>query len=155
MTLRIEESTDLDVIVPLNEAVQNEHQTRRPDWFKPYDALTTREGLGRMVEDGGVRFLVAYVDEAPAGYILLRERIRDASTVRFADRSLEIDQMSVEPEHRRHGVGSALVEKAREIARAESFATVRLTVWTDNTTAKAFYNAMGFTTFHETMELRV
>ena len=152
MNINVIESSDLELIASLNKAVQDEHAGMRPDCFKPYDAEAIYKSLIRMVESGGVRFLVAYADETPAGYILLRERIRDESSVRFAERVLEIDQMSVEPQYRRRGIGSALVEKAREIARPESYDALRLTVWTENTTAKAFYERMGFTTFHETME---
>jgi diamine N-acetyltransferase len=153
MNIRIAESTDPDVIAPLNEPVQEEHQERRPDWFKPYNAEVVREFVETMVDRADARFLVAYVDENPAGYVLLLTQNRQESTLRFADRSLTIDQMSVNPEFRRLGVGDALMKHVREIARDESFDRIRLTVWSDNESAIAFYEQMGFKTFRETMEL--
>lgn len=128
VNIRIEESNDLDVIVPLNAAVQNEHHDRRSDWFKPFDPDAVRRSLEKMLAAGGARILVAWVGETPAGYLLLIERIRWENALRSADRSLEIDQMSVEPQFRRHGIGRALVDRAKEIAKEESFDRIRLTV---------------------------
>ena len=153
MAITIEESTNVDVIAALSAAVQNEHHERRPDGFKPHDHLATRDALAGTVDDPDARCLVAYVDDAPAGYALLVQHDRPESAIRYADRTLEIDQMSVDPEYRRQGVASALVERVREIARAEHFNRIRLTVWSDNEAARAFYAASGFTTFRETMEL--
>jgi len=95
------------------------------------------------------------VDDVPAGYLLLIARTRTETAIRHADRTLEIDQMSVNPEHRRMGLGKALVDRALEIARAESFDRVRLTVWSDTEAAKAFYRTVGFSTFRESMEIEL
>ncbi|MBS11918.1 MAG: hypothetical protein CME19_10005 [Gemmatimonadetes bacterium] len=155
VNIRIEESNDLDVIVPLNAAVQNEHHDRRSDWFKPFDPDAVRRSLEKMLAAGGAQILVAWVGETPAGYLLLIERIRWENALRSADRSLEIDQMSVEPQFRRHGIGRALVDRAKEIAKEESFDRIRLTVWFDNTGTRSFYESIGFKTFREFMELPV
>jgi ribosomal protein S18 acetylase RimI-like enzyme len=153
MAITIEESNDIDVIAALSAAVQNEHHDRRPDWFKPYDHSATRDALWGIADDPDARCLVAYVDDAPVGYALLVQHDRPESEIRYADRTLGVDQMSVDAEYRRQGIASALVERVREIARAERFNRIRLTVWSDNEAARALYTASGFTTFRDMMEL--
>lgn len=152
MTVRVEPSTDLDTATALACTVQQEHHARRPAWFKPFDAAAIRNDLARQLERGEGRLFIAYADDAPAGYMLLSEDAREESAHRHADRSLEIQQMSVEPAFRRRGVGRALVDRAVEIARTEKYDRIRLTVWADNETAVAFYESLGFHPFRHEME---
>jgi ribosomal protein S18 acetylase RimI-like enzyme len=155
MSIDIIETSDAHVIAPLIESVQNEHHERRPDWFKPYDRSTAVEGMQEMLEQPGKRCLVALVDDVAAGYALLTETERAESLVRHADRTLSIEQMSVDPEFRRQGVATALVNRIREIARDAKFDRISLTVWSDNKNARAFYDALGFSSIREAMELKL
>ncbi len=152
MTVRIVETQEADVIAPLSRPVQTDHHERRPDWFKPYDAEMAASEVRKILAQSGARGLVAYVDDTPAGYAILTTRERHESGCRHADRTLEIDQMSVEREFRRTGVGSALIDRARQIAEDEKYDRIRLTVWSNNPDAKAFYASQDFQPRTETLE---
>jgi GNAT superfamily N-acetyltransferase len=56
----------------------------------------------------------------------------------------ELVSMWVAPEHRRHGVGAALVARVAEHARGEGARELRLWVVVGNEEATAFYGRLGF-----------
>ncbi|MEM8828393.1 MAG: GNAT family N-acetyltransferase [Cyanobacteria bacterium P01_G01_bin.19] len=65
----------------------------------------------------------------------------------FASRvndSLFLNALSVKSEYRRQGIGKRLVEKVKQKARAEGFASVSLIVLTDNLPAISLYSSLGF-----------
>jgi ribosomal protein S18 acetylase RimI-like enzyme len=53
--------------------------------------------------------------------------------------------VGVVPDHRRRGVGGALIRAAEEVAIQRGFDTMRLTVAVDNEPAISFYEAAGWT----------
>ena len=67
----------------------------------------------RLVDEEVVIGLVAHVDRAPAGLLMLNE----CATVYADGRFGEITELYVEPAHRSHGVAVQLIEEARKVAR--------------------------------------
>lgn len=59
-------------------------------------------------------------------------------------RVMIVDVVDVEEARRRQGVGTALVEKAIEVARANDVDSVELLVNPDNDAAKDLYRKAGF-----------
>jgi ribosomal protein S18 acetylase RimI-like enzyme len=56
----------------------------------------------------------------------------------------EIDELFVDPEHRRHGVGQALLARARTQLAARGCGWLQLQVADGNTQSQAFYSRLGF-----------
>ena len=77
-------------------------------------------GLARLYQGNGF-YLVAWQDEEPLGhaYIALTD-------------PAELEDVSVRPEYRRRGVGSALTLAAERVARDRGFGRLRLEVSQDN-----------------------
>jgi GNAT superfamily N-acetyltransferase len=72
------------------------------------------------------------------------------STVRLAPLWL-LNDLFVAPEARRSGVGRALMQAARELARAHGVGHLKLATGIDNRTAQALYESLGWqrdTTFY-------
>ncbi len=59
-------------------------------------------------------------------------------------RRLMIDHVGVAPAARRQGVGRALIEAARDLAREWAVDEVMLDTWEANHAAHAFFRALGF-----------
>jgi GNAT superfamily N-acetyltransferase len=83
-----------------------------------------------LIAAGLVR--VAELDGAPAGFAVLFERSGDAC---------ELDGLFVEPERMRAGIGRALIQDARRIARDNGAARIDVIA---NPQALEFYAAVGF-----------
>ena len=88
--------------------------------------------LGELVDARGLDAYVGLVDGAPAG----------AVTVAVRDGRVEI--VTLEATVRRRGVGSALVSRAADRARAADVDELWLITTNDNAGAIAFYEAVGF-----------
>ena len=84
--------------------------------------------------------LVAELADGIAGYVKLGPALRLVSSHHV----LEIKGLSVASEHRRHGVGKALIHAAIEHARAAGARRLMLRVLSHNTAAHRLYAACGF-----------
>lgn len=60
-----------------------------------------------------------------------------------ADTSLYLKELYVRAEHRRHGVGRALMAELRHIAKRSGYSRIEWTADTSNPGATAFYKALG------------
>ena len=68
------------------------------------------------------------------------------------DKSLYIDDICVDENYRRHGVGKMLYEHVVQFAKEENCFNITLNVWAKNPSAKAFYESMGMTVQKVCME---
>ncbi len=69
------------------------------------------------------------------------------------DTVVEVPTLVVDEDHRGYGVGRLLIEGVREIAREHGATLIELVATRDNSSAQAFYRALGFTeTDHITLE---
>jgi ribosomal protein S18 acetylase RimI-like enzyme len=84
--------------------------------------------------------LVAELADGIAGYV----KIGQALPIAASRHVLEIKGLSVSPEHRRQGVGRALVHAAVGAARSAGARRLTLRVLSHNTDARALYTASGF-----------
>ncbi len=68
------------------------------------------------------------------------------------DKSLYIDDICVDENYRRHGVGKKLYEHVLQFAKEEKCFNITLNVWAKNPSAQAFYESMGMTVQKVCME---
>jgi ribosomal protein S18 acetylase RimI-like enzyme len=96
-----------------------------------------------LLRDPATEYLLAAPDgeERPAGICQLRYRL----TVWTGADDCWLEDLFVESEARRAGLGRALVTEAFERARVRGCRRMELDVDEDNTTALAFYAALGLT----------
>ena len=95
-----------------------------------YDAL----------DSDAVWFLVAHIGEAPAGLAIL------VRIPKLDDRHgfLYLDELHVLAEHRRKGIGRALLSQAMKLCSDLGLAGIRLLARPDNQPARALYESVGF-----------
>ncbi len=95
-----------------------------------YDALAS----------DSVWFLLAYSDNRPAGLAVLTRLPKLDERIGF----LYLDELHVLAEHRRRGVGRALIRATVDLARDLGLAGIRLLTRPDNEAARALYESFGF-----------
>jgi ribosomal protein S18 acetylase RimI-like enzyme len=61
----------------------------------------------------------------------------------------KLDDVSVKPDRRGQGVGTALLEQLKEQLRKEMVTRIDVAVHLDNSEARAFYERLGFAPLHE------
>lgn len=95
-----------------------------------YDALSSNS----------VWFLIAYRGDRPAGLCVAIRVPKLDERVGF----LYLDELHVLAEHRRYGIGGALMQSAVGLARDLGLAGIRLLTRPDNRPARALYESLGY-----------
>lgn len=108
-----------------------------------HDALsifkTTPERLKELIEDGILNSFTLYCDGKPAGIMNFFFKL----TTFTGRKILYIEDLYAREEYRGKGLGKLLIEKAREIARANDCEQIELKCAHWNSNAAEFYKAMG------------
>jgi ribosomal protein S18 acetylase RimI-like enzyme len=97
------------------------------------------ENLDALLGDPAARLVVAVTgDEAIVGMLTLTFRTS------LTRKSGHVDHVVVDPEHRRRGIASALLEHAAELARSEGASRIDLTSSESRRAAARLYPRCGF-----------
>lgn len=134
---------DAASLARLNAHLQSWHAATYPEVFHPQPDPTglTAFFAARLADPDCTAFLVG----APAvGYAICTLQSRAASVFSPAVRRLMVDHIAVAPEARRQGHGRALLQAARDHARALQVDEILLDTWAANREAHAFFMAEGF-----------
>jgi ribosomal protein S18 acetylase RimI-like enzyme len=154
--MHIREATpdDAATISDLNDTVQAVHAEALPHIFKPPtpETFSTAE-VRAILDDPQQHIYIAYVDDRPAGYIYVQIGERRESPIRRAMQLLYIHHISVNPEHQGTGVGKALIDHVKTVARENGIDHLELDVWSFNTHAQAFFQRQGFEPYNVRMWL--
>jgi len=87
--------------------------------------------------------LIAELDGTPAGFLLMLDQLPDEVT---AMPQGFIAYTAVEPDHRRAGIGRALLDAAEDAARKRALPYMGLMVTEENAAARALYEGAGYRT---------
>ncbi|MCZ2458796.1 MAG: GNAT family N-acetyltransferase [Chitinophagales bacterium] len=129
------------------------------DTYSPYNEAEDMELFmnemftkKNLMEEVGAKnniFLLAYVDERPAGYVRMREFNNPPGLEKFP--VMEIARIYVEKEFIGKGVGPALMRRCIAISIDLKKELIWLGVWKKNFRALSFYEKWGFEKFSETV----
>ena len=109
-----------------------------PEWFGIPQA---REAY--IAESAACPFFCAFLEGGPAGFLYLKETGKDTA---------EVAAMGVRRAFHRHGIGRALLKRAKAAARAQGYSflqvkTVQMGRYAAYDRTNRFYLAMGFREF--------
>ncbi|WP_406304956.1 GNAT family N-acetyltransferase [Streptomyces sp. NBC_00885] len=103
-----------------------------------YDGPARAEWAERFLAAPGHLMLIAYVEGAPAGMVSGIEMLHPDKGTEMC-----LYELSVDKPYRRRGIGRALVEALREVARERGCYDLWVGVDTDNDAALATYRSTG------------
>lgn len=125
---------ELELVLPLFDAY-------RQFYRQASDLAAGRAFLrARIAREESVIFLARDEDGRPRGFVQLYPAF---SSVSLAPRWI-LNDLYVSPEARRSGVGTALLERAREHAAEAGVKALTLATAEDNATAQALYESRGW-----------
>ncbi len=150
--LTITEATRKDAELIADMSRQTFYDTFAPDNKKEdmdqfMNEVFTKEELMKEVGARGNIFLLAYVDEEPAGYVRMRE-FNNPPSLRNTP-SMEAARIYVVKGFIGTGVGAALMQRCIDISIELKKKLIWLGVWEKNYRAIAFYQKWGFEKFDE------
>ena len=164
---------DIPRILELLSQVNDVHAEGRPDFFIKGKRKYNEEDLLKIINDDTTPVFV-YVgtrlvtSESGTRQVMSELETQQATSVQgYAfcviqdlsqcdnlrpDKSLYIDDICVDENYRRHGVGKKLYEHVLQFAKEEKCFNITLNVWAKNPSAQAFYESMGMTVQKVCME---
>jgi ribosomal protein S18 acetylase RimI-like enzyme len=155
MNLKILRTEDPELVARLNHDVQNLHYEIEPELFKPFSLESMTHMFAGMLRDPAMSAYVAYVDETPAAYLVVAERTLDENAFRYAYKVLYIDQVCVNSGFKGQGIGKALVDFAKQLAKESQINRIEMNYWTKNNNSGEFFRSQGFTNFNERLFYKV
>ncbi|MEN3272759.1 MAG: hypothetical protein V7636_1520, partial [Actinomycetota bacterium] len=125
----------------------------RPDWFVALDPGQIRSWLTTTAAGDDVFTFVADDSGHVIGYALATLHRRPATPFTRALTILEMDQIGVDADARRRGVGTVLINRVADQASELGADLMMLTVWDFNEVARAAFSSRGFVDAMHRMEL--
>jgi ribosomal protein S18 acetylase RimI-like enzyme len=121
------------------------HNTKA-DMDKFLSEQFSKEQLIAQVGEDGNTFLLAYINNEPAGYLFLKEGTEE----RLANKNaIEISRIYARSLFMGKGIGKTLLQAAIAHAHKEKKEHIWLGVWEHNQRAINFYTSFGFEKFGE------
>lgn len=152
MKIRLAQNCDVDYILKLLYQVQEVHAKGRPDIFILGAKKYSKEQLLNIIKDENTPIYVATNEKNEVlGYafcIIKTEQSENLQKIK----TLYIDDLCVDKNLRRNGVGIALFNYVKNLAKSKGCYNITLNVWALNEGALKFYQKCGLAPLKTTME---
>ena len=143
MDIRFAKREDTPAILRLLQQVGQVHHLARPDIFREGAQKYGASQVLSLIDKPGVAILIAAEEERVLGYCFCFLKTYEKDPVLCDRKELYIDDLCVDENCRRGGIGKALYEAACRYARESYCHSVTLNVWCDNEDALHFYESLG------------
>ena len=143
MDIRFAEKQDVAGILALLKQVGAVHHEGRPDLFRTGAQKYGASQVLAMLDSKDSPIFVAVEEEKVLGYCFCQMQSHPQDPVLCDVLSLYIDDLCVDENCRKKGVGKALYEAVCRYAKMRKCYNITLNVWACNASAMAFYEKMG------------
>jgi ribosomal protein S18 acetylase RimI-like enzyme len=107
----------------------------------PFKAAETRGSLGALLSNPSLgRVWIVHAENQPVGYVILTF----GYDLEFGGLVATVTELYIATAHRRHGIGTQLIQFVETTSRDLGITALELQVEQDNVEAQAFYRALGF-----------
>lgn len=144
LTIRRATYADIHNILNLLSQVNEVHHIGRPDLFN-LGTKYNESQLTSLISDNSRPIFVATAPDSPSilGYCFcIFEQILNDS-IRTPVKTLYIDDLCVDANHRGQHIGRALFAFVKDFARSSQCYNLTLHVWSCNLSAQRFYESLG------------
>jgi len=139
--LELARECDRENVNELARQVHAMHVAWRPDIYEMVEEMYPQDRFGEEVARR--QLYVAKIGGQVTGYVLLK--IREYNWPGVVKRKVMlVDEIAVDDHCRNHGIGTAMMEEVRVLARAFGCTDLQLGVYPQNDAAVAFYQKCGF-----------
>ena len=138
--LQLARPVDREQVECIAKEVHALHVSWRPDIYEMPDELYSAERFTRVIAEK--QLYVAKDREQVLGYVLLKMRSYDWPGV-VRRKVMIVDELAVREEIRNKGIGTAIMDDVKVLARAFGCTDLQLGVYPQNDAAVAFYQKNG------------
>lgn len=141
MIFKLIDKTYYEKVAPLSLKLAELHASQRPDLFQKTEIMSKKE-FNKRIKVKGFLGIAACENDTVCAYCFCRVK-HFKSKMHPDTASLWIDEIFVKEEYRRNGVGTALFEEIKRIAKEKNCSIIEFDVWEQNDSAQKFYAALG------------
>lgn len=152
ITVRYANKNELNKINELRKMVNEVHASGRPDIFRSDICSEFCESLYKKYSADNSDVIAALIDGKICGFAVVEYIEKPLSSYSLERRFYEVAEFGVDPNFRRLGVATALINFCRSEASKKQFDRMELDVWELNEGAIKFYESVGFKTYRRYME---
>jgi diamine N-acetyltransferase len=121
------------------------HASQQPDRFHPpAEPAREKEYFQGLLKDNSVAVYFAEISGELVGVLILQVREPPPGIIHRPHRFVHIDSLVVREDHRRQGIGSALMIQAENWAKTQGVGEMELNVYAFNRSAVELYEKMGY-----------
>ena len=143
MEIRLATKNEIPGMIDLLQQVGQVHHQIRPDLFRDRAQKYNEADLEELLTDENRPIFCAIEDGNLLGYCFcIIEEVKD-NPVLCDVKSLYIDDLCVDENHRGQGVASELYAAVSEYAKSIGCRSITLNVWCGNDNAMKFYESRG------------
>lgn len=135
---------DFNQVHKLVEQVHKLHLNERKDIYRNVDPLPFDE-FKKYLREHQYFCFVAEVNDVIVGEIISEIKEVKEDGIFKQRRLLFIEDICVDKNYTRKGIGRKLCNMAKQLARKENVSSIELNVWAFNKNAINFYKELGFT----------
>ena len=158
MTVRVRPASgeDHETLCRLLAEVDALHARLRPDFFRAREGGSRpQRELERALAGRHEALFVAEVDGRTVGLVHVKVYDTPDHPLQVQRRRGHVEDIVVQREYRRRGVGRAMMEAAAAWCERAGAEQLLLTVWDGNASAEAFYRRMGYRTVSTVLGLEL
>lgn len=143
MLIRNATTADIPGILNLLLQVDMVHHNGRPDLFKGPATKYNAEELQQIISDSATPVFVCLEGDSVLGHAFCIHKQVVGDSVLTDIKTLYIDDICVDENHRGQHIGKMLYEYVLSYAKDHGFYNITLNVWNCNPGAMKFYESLG------------
>jgi GNAT superfamily N-acetyltransferase len=148
--IRVATASDVPTLDHMFRELDRYHMRLAPDVFRTSEGSARDAAwMTKVIEDPRSDILIARREQ---GFVHVAEAVTPDLPMFRPDRWLSIENLYVGAAYRRQGLGRALIHAAYDWGRKRNLTKARLGVWYGNSTARAFYESLGYQELKVTLE---
>ena len=147
---------DYEAICRVFSEADDLHREALPDIFqKPDGPCRPMSWLQSYLDEKHKQIFVARREREIVGVLEMEEKSASPFPMFRPRRYAIVHGLSVAAKARRMGVGTTLMESAKEWANKRNVESIELSVWAFNQSAIELYHKLGYQTIRNTMEIKL
>jgi ribosomal protein S18 acetylase RimI-like enzyme len=134
---------DYNSISILRKQIHDYHSYHRPDFYKNKELPFPKDEFESLFESSESKIYVVESGDKIYGYAITKVLSFQSNPLIVDHKRLFIDDIIIDPENRKKGIGRFLMKKLESVCRSEGYNYLDLNVWSFNTEAIDFYRKHG------------
>ena len=155
MKIRFAKKSELEEVNALRKQVHKLHAEGRPDIFRRKFGRKLADHIYDFIGAEHSKVVVAKSGGEICGFASIEIIHKPRSPYNKARKYLRVTEFGVDKDHKRQGIGKALMDFIKHYAAEKGFDTVELDVWEFNRVALRFYESQGFKTYRRHLEYKI